>query len=281
MEDAAWETAREAARKAGVEIRPLTTLEQAGEAVEVMTATWGPHQLVPRELLRAFQSSGNVLIGAYEGERMVGFVLGFMGWHGDGFHVHSHMLAVVPERRDAGIGYALKLAQRAAALDAGVSQVRWTFDPLIARNAHFNLVKLGAEAEQFHRHFYGDMPDSLNRGDRSDRLEVVWDLAVRPFAQVRPLSSPKVVLSRMGSEDSPQPSDVSVPDGENAKVDIPRDYPLLREKDPALAAEWREAVAEAMEACFGAGLRGVWFLPDASYLFSAHMWVVRVEERSG
>jgi predicted GNAT superfamily acetyltransferase len=280
VEGEAWETAREAAGKAGVHIRPLGTLDQAGEAVEVMAATWGPHQLVPRELLRAFQSSGNVLIGAYEGERMVGFVLGFMGWHGQGFHLHSHMLAVVPERRDAGIGYALKLAQRAASLDAGVPEVRWTFDPLVARNAHFNLVKLGAVADRFHRHFYGDMPDSLNRGDRSDRLEVLWDLRSRPPTEVRPLSPMKRVLSRMGPEELPRPSDVSVPPGENAAVQIPRDYPVLRERDLALAAEWREAVAEAMETCFGAGLRGVWFLPDSTYLFSAHAWPVQDERGS-
>src|SRR5262249_6048049 len=106
---------------------------------------------------------------------LVGFVLGFAGF-ADGPHLHSHMLATVPEWQSRGVGFALKLAQRAAALDAGFGEVRWTYDPLPARNAWFNLMKLGSEATAFLPEFYGDMTDLLNVGDRSDRFEVRWSL---------------------------------------------------------------------------------------------------------
>jgi hypothetical protein len=136
---------------------------------------WGAQEL-QRELVRAMQLAGCVLIGATADDHsrdLVGFVWGFAGWSG-GPHLHSHMLATLPDLQSRGVGFALKLAQRAAALDAGFDEVRWTYDPLLARNAWFNLMKLGASATAFLPEFYGRMTDLLNAGDRSDRFEVRW-----------------------------------------------------------------------------------------------------------
>jgi len=266
VQDDRWERAGEAAAAAGIDLRPLSTLEEADLITEVMIATWGEHQLVPRELLRAFQDSGNVPYGAFHGDVIVGYVLGFLGVDEAGLHVHSHMLAVMPEWRSRGVGYALKLAQRAAALDAGVRVVRWTFDPLLSRNAYFNLVKLGAFADRFHRQFYGEMTDLLNRGERSDRLVVRWDLDREPTGPAP--SAGYEVLGREGAEDLPRPTRVSPPPGGPALVRIPREYPALRERDPSLAEAWREASAEALEACFGAGLVVTGFTADSAYVFA-------------
>src|SRR6266700_140021 len=159
MSQGAWAMANETAGRAGVSLRVMSELHDAEGVVEVMAATWGRRELLPRELIRAFQASGNSPIGAFDGERPVGYVLGFLGADDEGVHLHSHMLAVLPERRSSGVGLALKLAQRAAALDDGVRVARWTFDPLQSRNAHFNLEKLGAVADRFRRDFYGEMPD--------------------------------------------------------------------------------------------------------------------------
>src|SRR5437588_5456019 len=184
--DSPWGLAERAAERAGVKLRSLTTLQDADDVIRVMFETWGDHQLLPRELIRAFQSSGNAPIGAFHDDHLVGYVLGFLGSEDGSFFIHSHMLAVAPERRSAGVGYALKLAQRAAALDGGVDVARWTFDPLLARNAYFNLSKLGAVADRFRRDHYGEMGDLLNRGERSDRLEARWDLARPPWPPPRP-----------------------------------------------------------------------------------------------
>ena len=169
-----WDPAWAAADRAGVSLRRLDGLDDAEAVRSVITQVWG-EQVLPRELIRAFQHAGSVLYGAEAEGEMVGFVLGFAGLDG-GLHVHSHMLAAVPGRQNHGVGYALKLAQRAECLDLGIEEVRWTFDPLVARNARFNLVKLGAEAFRFLPDFYGEMTDVLNRGDRSDRFEVRWRL---------------------------------------------------------------------------------------------------------
>src|SRR5919198_3551552 len=228
MPSEAWEFAYASARRAGVEIRPLTELDDATAVNEVIRLTWGDSSLIAPEFLRAFQASGNWPIGAVAQGRVVGFALGFLG-PSDGIHVHSHMLAVLPELRTGGIGYALKLAQRAWAIDAGIDVVRWTFDPLQARNAHFNLAKLGAVADRFLRHFYGDMGDELNRGDRSDRLEARWDLQREPGGRPVPEYRPWVVLSREDSESRPRPSEVRPPRGDpHALVEVPLDYDTLR-----------------------------------------------------
>ncbi|MDP9340989.1 MAG: GNAT family N-acetyltransferase [Actinomycetota bacterium] len=265
-----WNLAHEAASAAGVTLRPLTTLKEADRVLAVMVATWGSEDQLTRDFVRALQGSGTVPWGAFDGEELVGYVLGFLGMDPeDGLHVHSHMLAVLPGRRHAGLGHALKLAQRAQALDAGVHTVRWTFDPLVARNAYFNLVKLGALADRFHRHYYGDMGDDVNRGERSDRLEARWDLdLVSDGVTVGPPEDAEVVLGRDGTDERPTPTTVRPPGRFPALVWIPSDYSSLRGRDPGLAGRWRDAAAEAIEACRSAGMVASSFLREGAYVFT-------------
>jgi predicted GNAT superfamily acetyltransferase len=223
-----WRSANAAASSAGVTLRALTSTRDADRLIGVMIDTWGEHQLLPVEVIVALAESGNTPWGAFDGDELLGYVLGWAGVdERDGLHVHSHMLAAIPDRRRRGIGYALKLAQRARALEQGISVVRWTFDPLIAPNASFNLSKLGAIADRFARDFYGAMDDALNRGERSDRLIVRWDL-----------------------ERIPGPRDVRAV----TTIEIPEDHLSLRRRDPEEAASWRDRVAEGLEAGLGAGL---------------------------
>jgi predicted GNAT superfamily acetyltransferase len=264
----AWERANEAAKAAGVRLRPLTSVEDADRILTVMIATWGEHQLLPREMIVALGHSGNVPYGAFDGEDLIGYVLGWTGVDpDDGLHTHSHMLATLPERRHRGIGFALKLAQRAQCLDQGISLVRWTFDPLLSRNAQFNLTKLGATADRFLPDFYGEMGDTLNRGERSDRLVVRWDLSREAMGSAA--RSGFDVLERIGDDHVlPVPSEVRAPRDGPALVGIPRDYHDLREHDRALAERWREATALAFAACFDAGLEASGFTDDSTYVFT-------------
>ena len=217
MTSEAWDLAHAAATAAGVTLRPLTSIEDADAILRVMIATWGEHQLLPREEIVALAESGNVPWGAEAQGEMVGYVLGWAGVDpDDGLHLHSHMLAALPDRRHRGVGFALKLAQRAACLDQGINLVRWTFDPMIARNAWFNLGKLGATADRFRRNFYGEMADSLNAGERSDRLVVRWALDRVPGPRT--------------------PPDV------HETVAVPREYDALRASDPSAAFAARALV---------------------------------------
>jgi len=268
MSTGAWEGASEAARAAGVTLRPLTRLDDADRILGVMIATWGEHQLIPREMLRALGDSANPPYGAFMGERLVGYVLGWIAADDrDGLVVHSHMLATLPELRHRGIGYALKLAQRAQALDVGVGVVRWTFDPLIARNAWFNLSKLGVVADRFHRDFYGSMSDLMNRGERSDRFVVRWDLERPPTAEAA--SGGTAILLAEGPADRPRPRR-DPREGEQGPllVQIPRDHQALRVEEPELARAWREAAAEAIEAAMATGRIARAFTSDSGYVFA-------------
>ena len=261
----AWALAHEAARNAGVELRPLPELEDADRIMAVMGATWPGHEPFPREVLRALADSGNVPFGAFDGQELVGYVLGWVGIdpEEDGPHVHSHMLAAVPDRRHRGIGYALKLAQRAQALDQGVGEVRWTFDPLVARNGYFNLHKLGAVADRFDRNHYGAMVDEVNAGERSDRFTVRWDIEREPGP--RDVAADALALA----EEDGWPSQVREPPGRSALVAVPRDYAAMRADDPERGAAWRDASAAAVEACLTAGMIAAGFDRAASsYVFA-------------
>jgi predicted GNAT superfamily acetyltransferase len=259
-----WSLAHEAAAAAGVRLTPLRTVDDARAIADVIVATWG-EQPIGAEVVRALAESGNEPYGATDGDELVAFVLGWTGVDADGLHVHSHMLAARPDRRHAGVGYALKLAQRAHALDRGIHTVRWTFDPLIARNAYFNLAKLGAVADRFERSFYGEMGDALNRGDRSDRLMVRWDLDVAPGA--RPVPPTATMLRRNG--DGPALDVTGLDAGMGVALEVPADYAELRTADPDAAARWRDAVADAAEACFARGLVAVAFDRERSaYVFA-------------
>jgi predicted GNAT superfamily acetyltransferase len=263
----AWELAHRAAADAGVALREFADLEDADRIRSVLIATWGDEQVVPREMLRALAESGNVPYGAFDGEEMVGYVLGWAGVDArDGLHVHSHMLATLPDRRHRGVGYALKLAQRAQALDQGIDVVRWTFDPLVARNGYFNLHKLGVVIDRFERSFYGEMGDAVNRGDRSDRFVVRWDVREAPGPWSASVSGDPAVLRRL--EDG-RPERLGAVEGDAAIVEVPTDHESVRRDDPALARRWRDEVAFAAEECLGRGLLGVAFDRERSaYVFA-------------
>lgn len=265
MSGRAWELANVAASSAGVRLEPLTSLEDADAIVGVMRETWGEE--LPRELIRALAGSGNVPWGAFDGHELVGYVLGWAAVEpSDGLHEHSHMLAALPHRRHAGIGYALKLAQRASCLDRGIGLVRWTFDPLVARNAHLNIGKLGATCDRFHRDYYGEMTDAVNVGDRSDRLVVRWLLDREPGRRAVPAGDIVEVVRGTEAIDAPHPDrPAQFPDvtpGSVCTIQVPRDHAAIRAGDPELGARWREVVGEAFDDCFTRGMDVVAFDAD-------------------
>jgi predicted GNAT superfamily acetyltransferase len=171
-----------------IEIRPVRGIEEMLEVERLQQEVWA---VVDREIVPALHfipatAVGAILIGAFDGPRMIGFVYGFPGFEGGERIIHSDMLAVLPGYRDRGLGRRLKLAQRDAALAAGISRITWTFDPRQARNAHLNLNILGATADRYLRNYYGTTSSPLHSGG-TDRLWVTWDL--RDRKTYRPIAS--------------------------------------------------------------------------------------------
>jgi len=249
-------------------VREVTELVELQDVVRLFSAIWGRDANPPMtvELLRAFSKAGNYVGGAFdktsEGVRMVGACVGF-------FHapaedaLHSHIAGVEPGLNGRHVGFALKLQQRAWALRRGVSEIAWTFDPLVSRNAYFNIVKLGAHPDEYLPNFYGTMLDSINGADDSDRLLVRWRLRHpqvvaacsgrhTPAGVAGELADGATVGLGVSDSGEPEPGDLG---GATVLVAVPRDIGALRADDAELAARWRVAVREALEPLLSNGGR--------------------------
>jgi predicted GNAT superfamily acetyltransferase len=174
------EAAARAAEAAGVTVRPLDSLDDLTAAIGVFDAIWeadtGNTSIRP-DLLRALTKAGNYAAGAFDA--VSGAILGAcVGFFGPPSHaeLHSHIAGVLPAGLRRSVGFALKQHQRAWALRRDVTAIAWTYDPLIRRNAYFNLAKLGARPAEYLRNFYGTMDDAINAGTETDRMLVHWDL---------------------------------------------------------------------------------------------------------
>jgi len=161
-------------------IRPLHSIPEIREVIALEQEIWGasvPEDAVGVPLFVASLKRGAVLLGAFEQERLIGFVYSFPGLK-DGRPMHwSHMLGVLPAWRTSGIGRALKLEQRRRCLAMGIDLMEWTFDPLVAVNAHLNFRRLGVVVEEFVLNVYGDSASPLHRGAPTDRFIAQWWMA--------------------------------------------------------------------------------------------------------
>ena len=243
--------------------------------VPIQREVWSGDVVVPPQLLLATLHNGAfVALGYVDGDPIpAGFVFGFLGIYDYHFRHHSHMLAVRKEHRGSGLAVALKEAQRDHCLDQGIEIMAWTTDPLEALNARFNFGKLGTYAREYHRDFYGEMPDKLNAGLASDRLYIEWPIgADRTYKRLRGEDAPPTLEAALGEDiryllraDGGRPIPAEAPAGEShLLLEIPADFQRAKREDPSLALEWRLAARGAFEAAFAAGYAAVEFLRGAS-----------------
>ncbi|MGH9715317.1 MAG: GNAT family N-acetyltransferase [Candidatus Acidiferrales bacterium] len=206
-----------------IQVRRCSDLSEIEECVRVQDIVWGHEISVPVPMFVAVRHAGGQILGAFEGAKMVGFTQGLIGLRnlparsgsaqqvGSPF-IYSHMTAVLPEYRDRGVGRSLKLFQRQDALKRGIDLVEWTFDPLELKNAHFNLVKLGAIVRRFIPDCYGITGSPLHAGIPTDRLLAEWWLASERV---------KSILA-----DDPPPSG-----GNAVRISLPADISDRKSKD--------------------------------------------------
>ena len=156
----------------------LSRPEQFAESVRVQKSAWGQNVsgTIPAHLLIAAQHHGGLVLGAYDGRRMVGVLFGITALDNGRAYHYSHITGVARSHQSKGVGFKLKLAQREHVIKRGQSVVKWTHDPLQAGNAYFNIRKLGAICNTYHRELYGRLDDSLNWGRLTDRFEVEWHI---------------------------------------------------------------------------------------------------------
>jgi predicted GNAT superfamily acetyltransferase len=215
------------------------------------------------ELMRALAHAGGYVAGAFEGERMVGASVGFLAAGGA---LHSHVTGATAGH---GIGFLLKQHQRRWALERGLERITWTYDPLVRRNAHFNLAKLGARPVEYLPAFYGVMEDAINQGDESDRLLASWPLTaphVEALARREPYVAPVpadavVALADEGGRPVPGPDDAAT-----VLVAVPSDIEGLRRADPGAGKAWRHAVREVLGGLMAQGREVTGFCGKSYYV---------------
>src|SRR5689334_18311061 len=202
-----------------IEIRQLTKHQEFADAVRLQQEIWGFHdvELLPLRLFIVAEKIGGQVLGAFKRTRMIAFSLCIPGLKpGNKFYLHSHMLGVLPEFRNAGVGRSLKLTQREYALGRGIDLIEWTFDPLEIKNAFFNIERLGAVVRRYVLNQYGTTTSHLHGGLPTDRCVAEWWIA-SPRA--------KAIIAGENFERNPV----------EARITIPAEIAELRVKDQARA----------------------------------------------
>jgi predicted GNAT superfamily acetyltransferase len=241
------------ARDAGVELSELRSSDEFATAAALLAQIWGTSvdaAPLPADLLASFVHAGSCVVGARDGDRLVGLAVCLAGAPHSS-QVYSLIAGSTAEVSGRGVGIALKFGQRAWALDRGAERMVWTFDPLVRRNAHFNLTKLGARAVEYLPDFYPPMHDTINRQDLTDRLVVRWELA-SPAVE---LHGGERAVTMVGQDGVQRP--VLCDPGRSGwvGVEVPADIEVLRRTDPALAREWRLTLRRALTSLLSGGYR--------------------------
>lgn len=232
-----------AGENAGLELRALTTIPEFEEAVELQKVIWGfaDIELLPRRLFVVANKIGGQTLGAFDGSRMVAFLIAIPGVKSNGSHyLHSHMLGTLREYRDRGLGRQLKLMQREDALARGFKLVEWTFDPLEIKNAFFNMERLGAIVRRFVPNQYGTTSSHLHGGLPTDRCVAEWWI-----------DSPRV-HSLLAGKSEPRPE-------VEARIRVPAHITVLRVSDPKQARAVQQEISDQFQLHFRAGLAVIGF----------------------
>lgn len=266
-----------------LQFRKLRTPEEFRMAEEVQIKAWGMHgeHPVPASLQRAIQDNGGLILGAFHDIHLIGFTLGFVAWDGQELYLWSHMNAVLPEYQNHKVGFRLKEAQREEVLRMGLPKIRWTFDPLVAKNGYLNVRRLGAYPDRYMHHYYGTMDTEQTGGIPTDRVRVTW-LLTSPHVEERlggkvPSkdddlarfgSSQVLVDTELGEAGLRIPREVHEPEeGRSSGVlEVPFDMSALREHQPKDLRGWRLATREAFRAAHDLG----WGVDDFAVVSVEH-----------
>jgi predicted GNAT superfamily acetyltransferase len=258
------------------ELIAISTPEQCERLARVLADVWGLYEssaVASADTLLAMARSGCYVTGVVVGGQMIG---GGFGWPhrvvtGEGtgqgtgeWRLHSHVIGFLDGFRALGLGATIKHHQRDFARDSGLDAVEWTYDPLHAANARFNLAKLGAQVLSFHHDYYGTLDDAFSGGLGSDRFLVRWGLDDEPPPTAEPIvdEPPRAAILRVGSDGAPVISKLDAP---TVYAELPVNIVNIRKRDRDLAAEWRDAFAATVGRELTAGARVIGIGPELAY----------------
>lgn len=247
-------------------VRDLTSFDDLRQLKAVEKEVWGmaDEDSIPLTLAIACKAAGNIFVGAFDKDKLVGFAFGFLGREHGQTTIHSHMLAVLDSYRHLDLGSRLKQAQRERALAMGVHEMTWTFDPLQSRNAHFNFAKLGVVSDTYKVDFYGPETSSMLHRNGTDRLWVRWvlnsqrvrDRLAGKSARTETLDALRLLapLVRFNGDGRPVRADLADSlSRQRVSIEIPGEILEVERADMGLAREWRETTRWAFREAVKAG----------------------------
>ncbi|KOS59761.1 GNAT family N-acetyltransferase [Lysinibacillus agricola] len=244
-----------------IDVREIKTIEQLEQVQQLEYNVWGMPPIPIHQTLTAVKNGG-VVVGAYDGDQLVGFSYGFSGFREGKSYLCSHMLGIDENYRSQGIGEKLKYAQQAIAIERGYDLMVWTFDPLETRNGFLNLSKLNGICYTYIENCYGEMQDGLNKGLPSDRFEVSWHITSNYVGKKVSIDATNVipVASYVLNEQGFPRLELT----ENLKYNedfytlpVPKDFQVLKAQDPALALDWRFKTRHILQRLFAQGYAAV------------------------
>jgi predicted GNAT superfamily acetyltransferase len=230
----------------GIVVRKCTTLPEFEACVTLQRDVWGEEDLEIEPVtgfLVASETGGQVL-GAYDGDRLVGYTLGVVGYRDGVVFIHSHHTGVHHDYRDRGVGRKLKLFQRDEALSRDIRYVQWTFDPLELRNAHFNLNRLGGISRQYKPNLYGITSSPLHHGLATDRLLVEWHL-----------DSKRVVAAISNLVNQPSPQELAY--SQSARIELPAKLEQWKQTDMSAVLKIQDRIRDEFINHFNRGYAAV------------------------
>jgi predicted GNAT superfamily acetyltransferase len=231
----------------GIVVRKCAGMEEFQRCVALQREIWGEDDLEvePATLFVVAEETGGQVLGAFDGDRLIGYTLSLVGFRDGSVFLHSHMTGVLGEYRDRGVGRALKLFQREEALGRGIRLIVWTFDPLEIRNAHFNLNRLGAIARKYLPNLYGLTTSPLHLGLPTDRLWAEWQLdSARVVAAVEDLAKE--------------------PETASATIELPAELDVWKQGDMAAVAKVQARIREEFTGWFARGYAAIGVKKSAS-----------------
>ncbi|WCK52354.1 GNAT family N-acetyltransferase [Aneurinibacillus sp. Ricciae_BoGa-3] len=243
--------------------KKLETIKELEAMASLETRVWAMKPIPLHQTFTAAKNGG-IVIGAYEGQQMIGFIYSFPGFAQGEPYLCSHMMGIDSDYQNRGIGYLLKMKQAEEARKLGYDKIKWTYDPLESRNAYLNIVKLGAICSEYIENCYGEMTDGLNRGIASDRFNVEWHIN-SPYLHKRILFAnlsiqpDAMVLGwQLRKDGYPQAliKDLAVMSQSNLPflfVSIPSEFQKIKQVDLELAVEWRLQTRRVFREAFAGG----------------------------
>jgi predicted GNAT superfamily acetyltransferase len=249
-----------------IQIRDLESFDDLLQVKAVEKEVWGmgDEDSLPMTLAIACKAVGNIFVGAFDGERLVGFAFAIFGREHGQTTIHSHMLAVLERYRQHDLGLKLKHAQRERALALGIREMTWTYDPLQSRNAHFNFAKLGIVSEKYEVDFYGPQTSSMLHRNGTDRLWVRWlldsrrtrDRMTAKDTRAETLDALRLLAPLVSFNGDGRPARADLAESlarQRVSIEIPREILEVERADMELAREWREATRWAFTEAIRAG----------------------------